>query len=161
MPLGKGRMLFMDTIDPASAARVWQRVQGTPPKEAGDQGLPELIAQEWTDAQIYLQLSRRLQGKESAILRRMHEEEQSHTACLKGIYTLITGKHPAVKAPPTAQEDPERLLRRCYGREMRCLAQYEARASDPEYGQVFSRLAEQEREHCRLVLQILGNLQKK
>lgn len=150
----------MDTIDPATAARVWQRVQGTPAGEAA-RDLPELIAQEWTDAQLYLQLSRRLQGKESSILRRMFEEEQAHTACLKGIYTLVTGKRPAVKAVPVGQEDPERLLRRCYGREMHCLAQYEARTGDPEYGQVFSRLAEQEREHCRLVLQILGNLQKK
>lgn len=150
----------MDTIDPATAARVWQRVQGTPTGEVA-QGLTELIAQEWTDAQIYLQLSRRLQGKESSLLRKMYEQEHSHAACLKGIYTLITGKRPAVKAAPVGPEDPERLLRRCYGREMRCLAQYEARISDPEYGQVFSRLADQEREHCRLVLEILGNLQKK
>lgn len=151
----------MDTIDPATAARVWQRVQGTADQADPAQGLSELIAQEWTDAANYLYLSRRLSGKDSAMARRLFEEEQSHTACLKGIYTLITGHRPAVKAIPPAQEEPEALLRRCYGREMRCLAQYEARTGHPEYGQVFARLAEQEREHCRLVLQILGNLQKK
>lgn len=151
----------MDTIDPAKAARVWQRVQGGPERPPVEQGLLELIAQEWTDAAIYLQLSRRFQGKESAILRKMYDEEQSHTACLKGIYTLITGTHPTVKATPPSSESPENLLRRCYGREMRCLAQYEARSSDPEYGQVFSRLADREREHCRLVLELLGNLHKR
>ena len=151
----------MDTIDPATAARDWQRVQGTADQTDPAQGLSELIAQEWTDAANYLYLSRRLSGKDSAMARRLFEEEQAHTACLKGIYTLITGQRPAVKAVPPAQEDPEALLRRCYGREMRCLAQYEARTGHPEYGQVFARLAEQEREHCRLVLQILGNLQKK
>lgn len=151
----------METIDPAKAARVWQRVQADIPPENREQGLLEMIAQEWTDAAIYLQLSRRFQGKESAALRRMFEEEQAHTACLKGIYTLITGSRPTVRAVSPSLEDPGQLLRRCYGREMRCLAQYEARSSDPEYGQVFARLAAQEREHCRLVLELLGNLKKK
>lgn len=150
----------MDTIDPAKAARVWQRVQGDAPAERREEGLTEMIAQEWTDATTYLQLSRRFQGKESATLRKLFEQEQAHTACLKGIYTLITGVHPTVKAVPPPQEDPERTLRRCYGREMRCLAQYEARASDPEYGQVFAHLAQQEREHCRIVLELLGSLKK-
>lgn len=151
----------METIDPAKAARVWQRVQGDAPKKAPEQGLLELIAQEWTDAEIYLHLSRRFQGKDSVVLRRMYEEEQSHTACLKGIYTLITGTHPSVRAVPLSQGDPETILRLCYGREMRCLAQYEARSSDPEYGQVFARLANQERDHCRLVLELLGRLKRK
>ena len=149
----------METIDPAKAEKVWQRVrqQGETPRE---QGLPALIAQEWTDAATYLQLSRRFQGKESALLRQMYEQEQAHTACLKGIYTLLTGTHPTVRAVPLPHEDTEALLRRCYGREMQCLAQYEKRAGDPEFGQVFTRLAEQEREHCRLLLELLGSLKK-
>lgn len=151
----------METVDPAKAARVWQRVKAENPTVRPEQGLLELIAQEWTDAATYLQLSRRFQGKESAMLRRMFEEEQAHTACLKGIYTLITGKRPTVPATSPTQGDPEQILRRCYGREMQCLARYEQRSGDPEYGQVFARLADQEREHCRLVLELLGNLSKK
>lgn len=150
----------MQTIDPDKAARVWQRVRADTPAENWEQTLQELIAQEWTDAATYLQLSRRFHGKESAVLRRIFEEEQAHTACLKGIYTLITGARPNVRARTPETEDTEQVLRRCYGREMRCLAQYEAKASDPEYGQVFSRMAQQEREHCRLVLELLGNLKK-
>lgn len=147
----------METIDPVKAAKVWQRVrpEGGQPRE---QGLLALIAQEWTDAATYLQLSRRLTGKDSALLRRMYEQEQSHAACLKGIYNLLTGTHPAVRAIPTSPEDPQTVLRRCYGREMQCLAQYEARISDPEFGQVFARLAEQERTHCHQLLEILGRL---
>lgn len=150
----------MDTIDQAKAARVWDRVRGDAPA-APEQGLAELIAQEWTDAAVYLQLSRRFQGKDSALLRRMYEEEQAHTACLKGIYTLITGRRPAVKAVPPPQGDPEQILRRCYGREMQSLARYEARAADPEYGQVFARMAQQERAHCHMVLELLGRLNKR
>ena len=151
----------METVDPTKAARVWERVKGESEKIRPEQGLAELIAQEWTDAAIYLQLSRRFQGKDSALLRRMYEEEQAHTACLKGIYTLITGRRPAVKAPPPPQGETEQILRRCYGREMQSLARYEARAADPEYGQVFSRMAQQEREHCHRVLELLGRLNKR
>lgn len=151
----------MQTIDPAKAARVWQRVRPETPAVNWEQELQELIAEEWTDAATYLQLSRRFQGKESAVLRRMFEEEQAHTACLKGIYTLITGMRPKIRARQPEKEDTEQLLRRCYGREMRCLAQYEQKISDPEYGQVFSRLVLQEREHCHMLLELLGNLKKK
>ncbi len=154
-------MEIMDKIDPQKVAKVWQRVHTDAPAQNPAQGLLELIAQEWTDAATYLLLARRFQGKESAVLRKMFEQEQSHTACLKGIYTLITGTQPVVRAIPPVQESTEAVLRRCYGAEMRCLARYEERSSDPEYGQVFSRLAEQERDHCRLVLELLGNLKKK
>ena len=141
-------------MDKGAVARVWQRVKGE--SESREKGLLALIAQEWTDAATYLQLSRRLSGKDSAVLRRMYEQEQSHAACLKGIYTLITGEHPTVRTLPMEQSDTVSILRRCYGREMQCLAQYEARVHDPEYGQVFARLADQERDHCRLLLELLG-----
>lgn len=150
----------METIDPVKAAKVWQRVCSDADSTPREQGLLALIAQEWTDAATYLQLSRRFQGKDSALLRKMYEQEQAHTACLKGIYTLITGSHPTVRAVPVTQEDTESILRRCYGREMQCLAHYEARATDPEYGQIFSHLANQEREHCHMLLEILGRLKR-
>ena len=80
-------------------------------------------------------------------------------ACLKGIYTLQGSGRPDIPSPPPLDKTPVSvMLRRCYGREMRCLAQYESRASDPEYGQVFARMAQQEREHCRQILELLGSL---
>ena len=151
----------MQSFDPEQAARVWQRVHPNTPPLSREEELAEMIAREWTDAATYLLLSRKLAGKDSTILRTMYQQEQSHCACLKGIYTLITGTHPAVPAVPPAKEDIATLLRRCYGQEMHTLAQYEARVNDPEYGQVFARLAVQEREHCRLVLELLGRMKKK
>lgn len=147
----------MDTIDPVKAAKVWQRVhpEGEQPRE---QGLLALIAQEWADAGTYLLLSRRFSGKDAAVLRRLYEQKQAHMACLKGIYTLLTGTHPTVRNTANVSESPEAALRRCYGREMQCLAQYEARVTDPEFGKVYARMAEQGREHCRLVLEVLGRL---
>lgn len=152
----------METIDRQKAARVWERVTAGPESTRWSvEGLQGLIAQEWADAATYLHLSRRLQGSQSATLRRMFQQEQAHAACLKGICNLITGTTPTVHAPQPSQEPVEAILRRCYGQEMRSLAQYEARSADPEYGQVFARLADQEREHCHLILELLGSLKKK
>ena len=148
----------METIDKAKAARVWQRVQGNVSDDP-TQGLGGMIAEEWADAAIYLSLAKRVQGNASAVLRKIGQEEQSHMACLKGIYTLQGNGRPDVPPPPAVDRAPiGTLLRRCYGREMRCLAQYESRANHPEYGQIFARMAQQEREHCRLLLELLGSL---
>ncbi len=147
----------MENYDAAKATRVWQRVQASQPEA---EGLPALIAGELEDAATYIQLARRLGSKEGQVLRQLAATEQSHAACLKGIYTLMTGEPINPRIPPLRQEPAERTLRRCYGKEMRCLAQYEARTSDPEYGPVFARLAAQEREHCMTVLELIGRLKK-
>ena len=151
----------MENYDTEMAARVWQRVQGktTPNEEINS--LPGMIAGEWQDAATYLRLSRQFTGKEAAILRKMFEEEQSHAACLKGIYTLLTGERLVTQTPPPRQELLSATLRRCYGREMQSLAQYEKWSDHREYGPVFLRLAQQERSHCAALLEILGNLKEK
>ena len=148
----------MENYDKAKAARVWQRVQGAAVANP-TQGLPGMIAEEWADAALYMALSKRVQGPAAAMLRKMAQEEQTHMACLKGMYTLQGSGRPDIPTPPPADKAPiGLLLRRCYGREMRCMAQYEARVGDPDYGQVFARMAQQEREHCRQILELLGSL---
>lgn len=151
----------MEAYDPEKTARVWQRVRGEVEETPRHQGLMRLIAEEGTDAAVCLTLSRRFQGKQAQLLRRMSEEEQAHAACLKGIYTLLIGEQPAVKAAPLHQESTEATLRRCYGSQMRRLAEYEARAQDPEYGKVYEQLAAQEQDHCRQILELLGSLKRK
>lgn len=146
----------MEGFDQRRAAQIWQRVQGESTQSRPEEGLLELIVRETEDAAIYLSMSRNVQGRAGALLRKLYEQEQTHAACLKGIYTLTTGKRANVAAPKLTPDSPENILRRCYGREMRCLARYEQRSTDPEYGQVFLRLAEQEREHCRIILELLG-----
>ena len=150
----------MENYDPEAAARVWQRVQGKTPQNEDLNSLPALIAGEWQDAATYLRLSRQFTGKEANILRKMFEEEQSHAACLKGIYTLLTGDRLVTQTPAPRQEPLSASLRRCYGREMQCLAQYEKWSDHREYGPVFQRIAQQERAHCAALLEILGNLRE-
>ena len=55
-------------------------------------------------------------------------------------------------------DKPELTLRRCYASHMRSLKEYEKRSDDPEYGPVFARLAQQERDQCRTVLELIGSL---
>ena len=148
----------MQAYDPEKAARIWDRVRQSPAAGLDVQKLPALINEERTDAALYLMLSKQFQGKQNLILRQMAEQEQTHAACLKGIYTLVSGKRAAEYTPQPENAPLETILRHCYGREMRSLAAYEARSSDPEYGQVFSRLAAQEREHCRRILELLGSM---
>lgn len=151
----------MERIDPAKAAAVWQRVHNSQPPAQNEQSLIGLIQDELTDSMVYWNLTKQFSGPQHALLRQLHQQKQSHVACLKGIYTLITGSRPVIRASQPAAEPAEVTLRRCYGREMRRLAQYESRMADTEYGKIFSKLAQQEQEHCRLVLELLGSLQDK
>ena len=150
----------MKQYDPKTAARVWDRVQNAVPPAGDAQTVLNLIAEEMLDAAIYQRLSRRLPPPQAAIARQLSPQEQSHISCLKGIYTLITGEKPLVPPPSVSDDPPEIILRRCYGREMRCLSQYESRMGDPQYGHIFRTLARQEQEHCHRILEILGTLSK-
>ena len=158
------RKIPVQNYDPQKAAEVWKRVQSPSPISApvspDPSDLVTMIADEWMDAVTYLHLSRHFRGKKAELLRRMSHQEQAHAACLKGIYTLITGRQPRIHVPPASRELPKLLLRRCYGREMHALSLYQQRSSDPEYGQVYARLANEEQTHCQILLQLLGSQTK-
>lgn len=133
-----------------------------PQQELSAEGLQELIHAEREDAAVFLILSRRQEGTRNEIsLRRLYEEEQAHADCLKGLYSLATRTPPPLRAVPDETESTETILRICYGRQMRRLAAYEARSKESSYGAIFFRLAQQEREHCRLILELIKKLKKK
>lgn len=150
----------MKNFDPKTAARVWDRVQSTAVPANDAQVILNLIAEETLDAAAYLRLSKKLPPPLAATARQLSQQEQAHAVCLKGIYTMITGEKPKLSPLPVSDDPPDIVLRRCYGREMRALAQYEARQSDPQYGHVFRSLARQEQEHCHRILEILGAISK-
>ena len=150
----------MKNYDPKTAARGWDRVQGAAVPTGDAQSVLNLIAEEMLDAAAYQKLSRRLPPPQAAIARQLSQQEQAHVSCLKGVYTLITGSKAMVPPPPVSDDPPDIVLRRCYGREMRCLSQYEARVGDPQYGHIFRRLAAQEQEHCHKILELLGTVTK-
>ena len=150
----------MKNYDPKTAARVWDRVQNTAVPAGDSQLILNLITEEALDATAYLQLSKRLPTPQAGTVRQLAQQEQAHISCLKGIYTMITGEKAKIAPMKVTDDPPDIVLRRCYGREMRALAQYEARQNDPQYGHVFRSLARQEQEHCHKLLEILGLLTK-
>ena len=150
---------MMETIDPNQAARVWQRVRGNSPEDSA-RNLEQMIIREWESAAIYLQLSRRCSGRDSAALYKLFQQEHAHCACLKGIYVMMTGQRPRLPAITPSREPLNTALRGCSGREMRELRSYEERAADPDYGYVFSRIRDQKRDHCRVLLELIGGMEK-
>lgn len=146
----------MESYDSTAAAKVWQRVFSEPAAQTQD--LTPLIAGEMTDEATYLSLAKRFKDSRSQLLRQMAAEEKTHSACLRGICRLRTGSPAQARIPEPSDAPAEVLLRRCYSREMKCLAQYRELSSDPEFGEVFCRLAEQERKHCQQLLELLGTL---
>ena len=150
----------MKPYDPKTAVSVWDRVKSTAPPAGDAPAILNLIEEELVDAAAYLRLTRKLPPPQAAIARHLSKQEQNHAVCLKGIYALITGRKALVAQPVVPDDPPEIVLRRCYGREMRCLTQYEARQNDPQYGHVFLSLARQEQEHCHRILELLGALTK-
>ena len=149
----------MEQFDTEMDDRVWERVSGEKPPRL-EQSLQALAAAELSEAAAHLMLSRQFQGKEKAILRKVYEEDQAHAACLKGIHYFTFDKPLAIRHIPPAPESPVIALRKAYARKLRTLRQYESRFDDPEYGAVYHTLAQQEQEHCRLILELVGNLKK-
>ena len=122
--------------------------------------LRALLLAEETMAGACLNLARRLSGPAAARLRELAREARGHGACLEGICVLVTGDAPSVQ-PPAAEPGPViPQLRKCYGTAMRALVTYEARSQDREYGPVFARLAAQQRDQCRTILELIGMLGK-
>ena len=150
----------MKNYDPKAAAKVWDRVQNAAVPPGDSQLILNLIADEILDARTYALLTKRLSPPQAAIIRQISQQEQAHAACLKGIYTMITGRNAIVPPPKVADDPADIVLRRCYGREMRALAQYESRQGDPQYGHLFRSLAQQEQEHCHRIWEILGAVSK-
>ena len=118
--------------------------------------LRQLLLAEEMAAAAYIQLSRRVKGREAARLEQLARESRAHAACLEGICVLVTGEAPEIRVPAAEPGPMITPLRKCYGMAMRALVTYEARTGDREYGPVFARLAAQQREQCRTILEIIG-----
>lgn len=146
----------MDDYDLSMAERVWQRVRGGSAPES-QTGLQALAAAEQNAAAVYLFLSKGMQGRKKELLRQLYHRERNHCRYLNGISLLRDGKALSVRTAPPDGQRTEGLLRRCYARTLQAVSEYEARQEDPEYGPVFRELARQEREHCMMILEILGD----
>lgn len=145
----------MHHMDAKTQAKVWERVRGESASAPDAGALPGLALEELQCAAALQLLSNRFQGKQRMILQQMVREEQEHAACLRGICLLVTGSAPTYRTPAAEDSTTEILLRRCYAGKMRALAAYESRCTG-EYAPAFASMAQQERQHACLLLQLMG-----
>lgn len=146
----------MEKINPKQAAGVWERVTAGREQKVS---MEQLVLDSWENAMGFLHLSRRVQGNKGARLHSLYQGAQQSTDCLRGICLLLTGSRPTLGNKPPKQESVESGLRSCYGRAMRLLARLEENRTDSQYGAVFGRLAVQQQEQCRQILELLGSLE--
>ena len=150
----------MEELDRELQKRVWSRVQNRgenqmPPLKQENLKVFFLPIQE--NIAAYQQLARQNTGKSGEKLRRLHQESQQYIACIKGICRL-QGEQVKLKPLMPPKEQARRMLEKCYHREKRLWSAWEQRSLDPEHGVVFGRLAQQAREHCVTIMEILGQL---
>ena len=153
----------MEHIDRQKAQRVWQRVQNEAQQEQGGrqaENLPALIMEYLQLAAAYRHLSQRLSGKDGTTLIRLAREANAQAVCLKGILSLMKGGTPNIAPASQQHSNTDVILRRCYGAELRLLRACENRCTDPEYGPVFDRLAARSREHCCVLMELIGKAGK-
>ena len=154
----------MKEMDTQKEIRVWQRVKNEARTVSSPQvcdNLQTLIMEQMQVAAAYLQLSHRTVSVEATALMRLARQSRAQTACLKGLNILITEKGSEAQIIPAQKGTVEALLRWCYGQELRLIKSYENHRMDPEYGPVFERMAQRSREHCCLVLELMGGLGRK
>lgn len=143
----------MAEFDRELESRVWKRVQG---KESAV-SLQQLAAAELSSAAVFLLLSKTAQGIRKEQLRRLYHRQQAHVRRLRGIQLVREGVGLAPRTAPPAQERWEVALCKCYSAALQAAQAYEKQSDDPQFGCVFAQLAQEERENCTLILEILGD----
>lgn len=129
---------------------VWQRVLSPGPENREDCGALLWEAEEMNG--IYHGLRHR--GAAAVELAR---NQQTAVELLRGICCLQGMPKRRRNAPAPPPGGTEALLRSCYHRSRRAMAEFAARAALPETGTVFAELAELQRKNCVLLARLLGS----
>ena len=149
----------MREFDKETVRKIWQRVQAEHPASqsiAENRSLSEWIAWEKSFADLYRRLSGRMSGQRRNYLLQLARQEQQHAELLRGICIMTEGDCSQIHPIPIPKAPMSVLFRQCYGEKLRMLAEYEKRASDSQFREVFQSLARQEQEQCRFLLRLIG-----
>ena len=126
--------------------RVWQRVRGEPDRV---QALRECLSRQGRLLGIYRCLSRR-GGK----CRLLLEQKENQVACLRGLLRVLTGQS---AAQPRCGEGRVDLLE-AFAAEQQLLEELVRFSREPDLGPVFAALAEGQKKHLRILLEIIGTM---
>ena len=147
----------MDKQDWTAEQQVWQRVRSAR-EEAPKNDLRQLQREAMELAAIYRKLSQQMTGKAQELVKRLHAGEKANAAALAGIGKLSRTGGESLKLWQPGNEDPKRLLERCYHRTRRNMTEYLARSADGEFGVVFEKMARRTGEHCGWIAEVLGSM---
>lgn len=130
--------------------RVWQRVRGGAEEAQPEQWMAQLLRDVHAETELWQQLGRAHGG----VYGRIARQKQSQMNCLRGIWRIAAGQHWQTPKQ-TRPEKPD--LRRSCARGMALWRVFDDHCRDPEFGPVFQSLRDQQREHCRIALELLGH----
>lgn len=147
----------METWDRGMEERVWQRVLGERREEPRGEDLRPWLQTAQELAAVYRRLHRDASGRSRELLRRLLEGETANAACLKGMLALGGGQPGKGTVFAPAGEPWGKALEKCYHRTRRAMTEYTARSAGGEFGEVFRHMADREREHCAMVMELLGD----
>lgn len=147
----------MEKMDRNTEQQVWQRVFAQSPAQPGREDLRMLMLSAMELAAGYRLLTGVLTGSARERAMRLWEDEQSNIACLKGMQRLSGGAEGKPKTLSAPSEPARKVLEKSYHGTRRALTEYTARLADPEFGSVFQKMADREREHCAILMELLGS----
>lgn len=154
----------MQTIDAELQRTVWARVLGHAPAQSRTEAEPEaaeflrFLEDEHQCAVECRRLSRRLWGRDAALLRGIAEETMMHVHILRAACYAGTGRRTEVQAAETPRipSVPEALLHaRNHAQEMAEGYEKAAKRWDALAGE-FQAMAEEKRRHAQLLHLLLG-----
>lgn len=137
--------------------QIWQRVFAGP-EEGPREDLRGLQMEAMELAAVYRALSAGLTGWQRERTRQLSQGEAANAASLGGMQRLSRLPGDAPKGAQPLREPAERTLEKCYHRTRRCMTEYMARSAQPEFGEVFRKLADREGQHCLWITELLGGI---
>lgn len=146
----------MENMNRNTEQQVWQRVFAQLQAQPGQEDLRMLALSAMELAAGHRLLTGLLTGSAREQAVRLWEEELANIACLKGMQRLSGGAEVTGRMPNAPKEPARRLLEKSYHRTRRAVTEYTARLADPEFGAVFQKMADREREHCAVIAELLG-----
>lgn len=149
----------MDPYDSEKAARVWQRVHSTPNSSPSAPGLSALLLQLRQLEAVYRALLRQT-AAHGAVLRSLADRKHAQAACIRGLHILTAGSCPEPSIPHPKPEPISTALRRCCTIEMQLSSHFDLHSADPACGPVFSDFAAEQRQICRSLATLLGQLER-
>lgn len=143
----------MESINPAAAQRVWQRVRGDAPDP--NDALCQLLSSEAEIRAIYQYLLRDSFLRDSRLLSRLREESSQFSHILTGI-SRMSGETAALPAPPSIRGNPEGLLRQSFSARCRALEALNRLSGTASLW--VPELKDRMEKHCLILLELLGRL---